>query len=110
MAGAGYDVAMRIAETLCCAADCPDTAVIEFNWIEFSGLLDIHFQTDFLADFGGTSAKPRFHIVDHLLLWVAEIDGEHDLAWNDVARIRINVAMADSTDRKRRMRPGDFID
>ena len=110
MTGAGYDVAMRITKTLCGPADGPDTAVIEFNRIEFSGLLDLHFQTDFLADFGGTGAKPRRHIVDHLLLWMAEIDGEHDLARNDVARIRIDVAMADSTDRKRRMRPGDFID
>ena len=110
MTGAGYDVAMRITKTLCGPADGPDTAVIEFNRIEFSGLLDLHLETDFLADLGGASAQPCFHIVDHLLLGVAEINGKHDLARNDVARVRIDVAMADSANRKRGVRPGDFVD
>ena len=110
MAGARHDIAVRIAKPLGRAPDGADTAIVEFDWVELAGLLDLHLEANFPADLGCASAKLGFHIVNYLLFRVAEIDGEYDLAWNDVARIWINVTMANSADGKWSVRPSDFVD
>ena len=55
-------------------------------------------------------AQARFHVFDHAQVGRAEIDSEHDLAGDHVARVRVDIDVARRPNRMRRMGPGNLVD
>ena len=101
MAGARDDVAVRVAEPLGGVADRLHAPLVEGDRIEMPDRLDLEADIHRLAYLldAGLDACP--HLVQHLLVGRADIDREHRLAGDHVARIGIDLDMADRADRVR---------
>ena len=98
MAGAGDDVAVRVAEPLGGVADRPDAAGVEGDRIEMADLLDLVPDVERLADRVDAVADAAVHRVELFLLGRADVDGEDSPAGDDVARVGIDLHVADRAD------------
>src|SRR5262249_56732323 len=84
VAGAGDDVARGVAETPGGIAHRLDAARVELDRIEVPDRLNLDGEAEIGGDLRRFGFDPRFHAVEGRLVGRTDVDGEDDLAGDDV--------------------------